>query len=68
VADALPLPNYSELSIASLRARMRGLDVGQVRELISYERGHDGRESVIAMFERRIAKLEEAGDSGTAKD
>jgi hypothetical protein len=60
----LPVPHYSQLSIASLRARMRGLDVGQVRELLSYERAHEDRENVVAMFERRIAKLEEAGDAG----
>jgi hypothetical protein len=58
------VPHYSELSIASLRARLRGLDISQVRELISYERSHEDRANVIAMFERRITKLEEAGDSG----
>ena len=56
-ADA-PLPNYDELSIASLRARLRNLDVGQVRQLAEYERAHAARADVIAMFERRIAKLE----------
>ena|SRR5579863_5363250 len=56
----LPVPHYSELSIASLRARLRGLDIGQVRDLLSYERNHEDRANVIAMFERRIAKLEEA--------
>ena len=53
-----PLPNYGELSIASLRARLRNLDIGQVRQLAEYEKGHAGRADVIAMFERRIAKLE----------
>jgi hypothetical protein len=47
---------------------MRGLDVGQVRDLLNYERTHEDRENVVAMFERRIAKLlEEAGDTGTAQ-
>jgi hypothetical protein len=53
-----PLPNYDELSIASLRARLRSLDVAQVRQLADYERAHAGRADVIAMFERRIVKLE----------
>jgi hypothetical protein len=53
-----PLPNYGELSIASLRARLRNLDVGQVRQLAEYERAHAGRADVIAMYERRIAKLQ----------
>ena len=57
-ASPAPLANYGELSIASLRARLRNLDVTQVRELADYERAHEARADVIAMFERRIAKLE----------
>jgi hypothetical protein len=53
-----PLPNYDELSVASLRARLRNLDVAQVRQLAEYERAHAARADVITMFERRIAKLE----------
>jgi hypothetical protein len=56
-----PLPNYDQLSIASLRARLRNLDVTQVRGLVEYEKGHAGRTDVLVMLERRIAKLE-AGD------
>ncbi len=56
-----PLPNYDELSIASVRARLRNLDVTQVRGLVEYEKGHAGRADVLTMLERRIAKLE-AGD------
>jgi len=56
-----PLPNYDELSIASLRARLRNLDVAQVKQMAEYERAHAGRADVIAMFERRIAKLEAGG-------
>jgi hypothetical protein len=50
-----------QLSIASLRARLRNLDVTQVRGLVEYEKGHAGRADVLTMLERRIAKLE-AGD------
>jgi len=53
-----PLANYDELSIASLRARLRNLDVTRLGELIEYERAHQARAEVIVMFERRIAKLE----------
>ncbi len=53
-----PLPNYDELSVASLRARLRNLDVTQVRQLAEYERAHAARADVLTMFERRIAKLE----------
>ena len=57
-APGAPLPNYDGLSIASLRARLRNLDVAQLRQLIGYERAHADRADVIAMFERRIAKLQ----------
>ncbi len=61
VADAdagPPLPNYDGLSIASLRARLRNLDVAQLRQLVEYEQAHANRADVIAMFTRRIAKLQ----------
>ena len=62
----LPLPNYSAMTFASLRARMRGLDADQLRVLVSYERAHEDRANVISMLERRIAKLEEAEGGDTA--
>jgi hypothetical protein len=59
---ALPVPNYDDLTLASLRARLRNLDQSQVRVLLDYEKAHAGRPDVLTMFERRIAKL----DSGEA--
>jgi hypothetical protein len=56
-ADALPVPSYDSLSLPSLRARLRTLDTAQLRVLVEYEQSHAGRPDVIAMFERRIAKL-----------
>jgi hypothetical protein len=56
-----PLPNYDELSVPSLRARLRNLDAAQVKQMAEYERAHAARTDVIAMFERRIAKLEAGG-------
>jgi len=56
-AAALPLANYDELTIASLRARLRNLSAEQLTELIGYEKEHANREDVISMFERRITKL-----------
>ena len=55
---ALPVPNYDELTVASLRARLRNLDTSQVGALLDYEKAHAGRAAVVTMFERRIAKLE----------
>ena len=56
--SALPVPNYDDLSLASLRARLRNLDQSQVRMLLDYEKAHAGRADVLTMFERRITKLE----------
>jgi hypothetical protein len=58
---ALPVPNYDDLTLASLRARLRNLDQPQVRTLLDYEKAHAGRPDVLTMFERRIAKLESGG-------
>ncbi len=57
----LPVPNYDDLTVASLRARLRNLDQSQVRVLLDYEKAHAGRADVLTMFERRIAKLESGG-------
>lgn len=56
---ALPVPNYDQLTLASLRARLRGLDPAGVQVLLDYEKAHQGRPAVITMFERRLTKLSE---------
>ena len=50
-------PDYDNLAIASIRARLRTLDADQVRQLAEYEKAHAARPEVITMFERRIVKL-----------
>jgi hypothetical protein len=57
-AIALPMPRYDELSLASIRARLRSLDAGQLRVLADYERRNAERPEVLGMLERRIGKLE----------
>ncbi len=59
--DTLPLPNYDSLSLASIRARLRGLDVGQLKVLLDHEAANAERPEVLRMFERRIEKLEAGG-------
>jgi hypothetical protein len=59
---ALPISGYDDLSLPSLRARLRNLGAADLRDLIAHERSHANREDVVAMFERRIVKLEEAAD------
>jgi len=57
-AVSLPLPNYDALSLASIRARLRGLDVAQLKVLLNYEAANAERAEVLGMLERRIQKLE----------
>jgi hypothetical protein len=57
----LPLDNYDTLSLASIRARLRGLDVGQLKVLLDYEAQNAERPELLGMFERRIEKLESGG-------
>lgn len=59
---ALPIDGYDDLSLPSLRARLRNLGPADLRDLIAHERSHANREDVVAMFERRIVKLEKADD------
>jgi hypothetical protein len=56
-APALPLAGYDELSLASIRARLRNLDVSQLRILADHERRNAERPEVLGMLERRIEKL-----------
>ena len=58
-AAELPLANYDELTVPSLRARLRNLSADQLGQLIAYEKSHADRQDVITMFERRVAKLAE---------
>lgn len=57
VADTPPLPGYDDLTLPSLRARMRGFDVATLRAVLDYEKAHARRGDVITMFERRLAKV-----------
>jgi hypothetical protein len=54
----LPISGYDELSLPSLRARLRNLDAAELAELLAHERSHANRQDVVTMFVRRIAKLE----------
>jgi len=60
ITDAadLPVPNYDALSLASIRARLRLLDLGQLKVLLDYEAANAERAEFLGMFERRIEKLE----------
>jgi hypothetical protein len=61
----LPVAGYDELSLPSIRARLRGLDAAQLRVLCDHEKSGANRADVVTMFERRIAKLEAAARDAT---
>jgi hypothetical protein len=54
---APPLPRYDELSLPSLRARLRTLDATTIKATLAYEKAHARRDDVISMLERRLAKI-----------
>ena len=56
-ADAPPLDGYDDMSLPSLRARLRGFDAATLRTLLAYEKGHANRDDVITLFERRLEKI-----------
>ncbi|SDI81080.1 hypothetical protein [Nonomuraea jiangxiensis] len=55
---AEPLPGFSGLTVASLRARMRGKTAEQIGDYLAYEQATTARPEVIRMFENRLAKLQ----------
>ena len=54
---ALPLANYDELTVASLRARLRNLSNDDLTQLMTYEKAHQNRPEVIKMFQNRLIKM-----------
>jgi hypothetical protein len=54
----LPLANYDSLTLPSIRARLRGLDVGQLKVLLDYEATNAERPEIMRMYDRRIEKIE----------
>jgi hypothetical protein len=54
---APPLPGYDDLSLPSLRGRLRTFDAPTIKAILAYEQAHARRDDVIAMLERRLAKI-----------
>jgi hypothetical protein len=61
VIHEVPLPGYDAMSVASIRARLRTLDVDQLQALLVHEQKSGARPEIIAMIERRIEKIESGG-------
>ena len=51
------LPEYDELSVPQLRARLRRLTLDDLEELQAYEREHAARPAYLGMLTRRIATV-----------
>ncbi|NMO88864.1 lipid droplet-associated protein [Actinomycetospora sp. TBRC 11914] len=51
------LPGYETMTIAQLRARLRGLSVDQLTELLAFESAHADRPAFVTMLTNRIATL-----------
>ena len=58
--DDLPIADFDNISIGSLRARLRSLSVDQLVVLREWETEHANRLNVITTLDNRIAKLGEA--------
>ncbi|WP_436493776.1 lipid droplet-associated protein [Actinokineospora sp. HUAS TT18] len=51
------VPNYDELSLPQLRARLRQLSVGDLEEALAHERAGENRPEFVGMLTRRIATV-----------
>jgi hypothetical protein len=51
------VPNYAELSLPQLRARLRRFTLAELEELLEFERSHANRPSFVGMLTRRIATV-----------
>ncbi|MET0236601.1 MAG: lipid droplet-associated protein [Kibdelosporangium sp.] len=54
------LPNYDELSLPQLRARLRTFTLVELQELLRHEESNAARPSFIGMLTRRIASVSAA--------
>jgi len=55
--DDLPIPDFDNISIGALRARLRSLSVEELVVLREWEQAHANRLNVITTLDNRIAKL-----------
>jgi len=53
----LPLPDYDHHTTGSLRSRIQGLDAEGLQALITYERAHAARASMLTVLEGRLDAL-----------
>ncbi len=52
-----PVPGWDELTLGSIRARLRRLSADDLTALLSYEQAHGARPDVLSMLENRLVKI-----------
>jgi hypothetical protein len=52
-----PVPGWDELTLGSIRARLRRLSEDDLTALQSYEKAHGARPDVLSMLENRLVKI-----------
>jgi len=52
-----PVPGWDELTLGSIRARLRRLSPDDLTALQSYEKAHGARPDVLSMLENRLVKV-----------
>jgi len=60
----LPIPDFDNISLGSLRARLRALNLEQLVVLREWEQAHANRLPVVTTLDNRIAKVGGATDTG----
>jgi hypothetical protein len=57
--DEPPVPLWDQLSLASIRGRLRRFSLDELHTLHAYETQHSNRPQVVAMLDKRIQRVEQ---------
>ena len=52
--DNLPLDDYDGLNVGEVEGKARGLSDEEIEEILSYEKYHENRKTLIEKLERRL--------------
>lgn len=67
-ARQLPLPEFDELSVNTLRHRIRSLTEGEIRTLSDHERTHGHRVAVLQLLDHRLDELRHGAHPTSGRD
>lgn len=59
--EELPVPQWDELSLGSIRARLARLSESDLVQLRQYEQRHGARPDVLSMLANRLIKVRQTG-------